>query len=98
MAKVLACVYRYVEVVDAEKGIAKRHVYRPGEKPDGLSKEVVEDLDKRGLLVDEKRFSKELGVVLPPAEALKRYEEDSAEDNDDNAKAPAKKATSSSDS
>lgn len=74
MAKVLATSYRYVEVTDEEKGIAKRTIYSPGESPDGLPSDVVKDLDERGLLVDERRFSKELGIVLPDAEAVKRYE------------------------
>lgn len=79
MAKVMASNYRYVEQED-DKDYAVRHVLRPGDDPKGLPKDVRDDLEKRGLIVDERRFDARQGVVLPAEEAIQRYEASEAEE------------------
>lgn len=78
MGKVMVSNFRHVTKED-DKDFAVRHVLRPGDDPKDLPKEVRQDLEKRGLIKDERQFDKATGVVLPPELALARYEESEQE-------------------
>lgn len=73
MAKVMVAHYRYIEQ-PKDEDYAVRHVLRPGDDPKELPKEVRQDLEKRKLIMDERRFDADQNVVLPAEEALRRIE------------------------
>lgn len=80
MAKVMASTYRWSEEKDGE---VEHHVLRPGDDPGDLPKDVRKDLEKRKLVVDEKRFDKSNGVVLPPGYEVEDDEVVEAEEEDE---------------
>lgn len=81
MAKVLASNYRYITMKDGDD-FATRHVLRPGDPASKLPKEARELLQERGQLVDESRFDKEQGVVIPPEEYIRRLEAEEEEEEE----------------
>jgi hypothetical protein len=70
MAKKLAAHFRAVRQVEGEKNKDGGPVYervhlRPGDDPSDLPTELRKDLEKQGLIVDEKRLTKDGMVRLP---------------------------------
>lgn len=77
MGKVMTANFRHVTQEEG-KDYAVRYVLRPGDDPKDLPKEVREDLEKRGMIKDEREFDRRQGVVLPAKEALERYRREQA--------------------
>lgn len=73
MAEVITANYRYVTHEEGDE-YATRHTLTPGDDPSDLPEEVYDDLKEQGLIMDENRFDKATGVVLPAEEALRRME------------------------